>query len=275
MKHINKTLDIVVWPLVAVMIFLALQFIGVFVSKTMAFFAFGNEQLDSPEVIPWSMLISSLLTAAILAFIKPFRLYREFRLWVCGNSNALYACIIIIMTMFAASAVNELLENYAGMKMDEQFKEVFENAVTTPVGIISLVLAGPVCEELVFRAGIMKPMMERNVKPWIPIFMSSLIFALIHGNMSQMIYGFLMGFMFAIVYYRTKSLIITTILHILNNLLMVTMMCNVENYDEITMEQYLGLGPLLAFLSVSLIIITLLIRHFWKNTEIYQNNLCQ
>jgi hypothetical protein len=44
---------------------------------------------------------------------------------------------------------------------------------------------------------------------------------------------------------------------------------------EITMEQYLGLGPLLAFLSVSLIIITLLIRHFWKNTEIYQNNLCQ
>ncbi len=266
MKSINHTLDIIVWPLTAVLIFLALQFICQFVAKTVGFFAVEGSEQQMLDIAPWTMLCSSVMTTLILGFTKPFRLFREFRKWVCDGYNALFSLLIILIAFFAGTILNELLEIYCGLEMANEYKTLFENAVRNPAGVLAIVLFGPVCEEIVFRAGIMKPMIDRNVKPWIPILVSSVIFGLVHGNLSQIIYAVFIGFVFAIVYYRTRSLIITSFAHVLNNSLIVTLMLTSDNYEEVRVENYLGTGPMIAAFVLALILLGVSIRYFWKNT---------
>lgn len=266
MKSINHTLDIIVWPLSAVLIFLALQFISQFVAKTVGFFATEDSALQMAQVAPWTMLVSSVLTSLVLGLTKPFRLFTEFRKWVCDRYNALFSLLIFLIAVFGANILNELLETYCGLEMDSDYKALFEGVVRTPVGVLALVLLGPVCEEIVFRAGIMKPMIDRKVKPWIPIAVSSLIFGLVHGNLSQMIYAVFIGFVLGVIYYRTRSLIITSLAHVLNNAATVTLMLTVDNYEEVRLENFLGIGPMVAAFVLALILLGISLRYFWKNT---------
>ncbi len=270
MKVINKTLDIWIWPLTAVLIFLALQFISVFVIKTAVFMAFDESSSATLNIAPWSMLVSSLLTILVLTLLKPFKLFKEFRIWICDNWNALIAFLIALLAIFGANAMNELLEKLLGMQMDSEYRQLYEDVIKSPVGLFAVVVAGPVCEEIVFRAGIMKPMIDRNVKPWIPIVVSAGIFGLVHGNIAQMIYATAIGLVFAVVYHRTRSLLISSFMHILNNLITVTVMVNYDNYEELTFERFMGRGPLIVAFVVTLAMIVVLVRYFWINTEKYQ-----
>ena len=274
MNRINKTMDIWIWPLTAVLIFLALQFISQFIVDTVGFDATMNKGMEEVDrmakVAPWTMLLSSLSTALILCFIKPFKLFKEFRVWICDNWNALFAFIIFLLALVATTILNELVESVFGVEMKRNIKDLFEAVVRTPVGVIAVVFIGPICEEVVFRAGMMKPMLDRNINPWIPIVTSSVIFGLVHFNMTQMINAICLGFVFAIIYYRTRSIIITTIAHILNNAATVALMLAYpDTYDQLKLETYMGKGPMIAAFVIVLILLVVLIMYFWKNTEQY------
>lgn len=52
----------------------------------------------------------------------------------------------------------------------------------------------------------------------ISVFLSALMFALFHGNLSQFFYAFLLGGFFAVVYIKTGNIIYPIILHMAANL---------------------------------------------------------
>lgn len=84
--------------------------------------------------------------------------------------------------------------------------------------LIMTVLMAPIFEEIVFRGIILKGMTNKGVKPISAIWISSIIFGLVHANPWQFVGAVLLGFVLGTVYYRTGSLLLPMLLHGFNNL---------------------------------------------------------
>lgn len=84
------------------------------------------------------------------------------------------------------------------------------------LGLLSLVVLGPVIEEVFYR-GIVTRLLLRKYRPWTAIAVSGLIFGVIHLNPAQLIPAFTSGMFYAWLYWRTRSLWPGILLHVLNN----------------------------------------------------------
>lgn len=78
-----------------------------------------------------------------------------------------------------------------------------------------VVFLGPILEEVIFRQVIMTRLMVYDKRG--AILISSLMFALYHGNLEQLFYTFFMGAILAIVMVKTGNLIYPIIIHVFMN----------------------------------------------------------
>lgn len=85
------------------------------------------------------------------------------------------------------------------------------------IAMFFLVIAAPICEELMVRKLILYPLRKHG--DWFAIIASSLIFGFIHGNWDQLPYAFVVGVLYGLLAVRANSIIPTLILHAVNNLL--------------------------------------------------------
>ena len=79
------------------------------------------------------------------------------------------------------------------------------------------VIAAPVLEELIFRGIILDGLLKRY-PTWTAIFVSSLLFGLVHMNLPQFITGFVLGGLMGWVYHRTSSVGACILIHMAANL---------------------------------------------------------
>jgi membrane protease YdiL (CAAX protease family) len=88
------------------------------------------------------------------------------------------------------------------------------------IGALAMVTFGgfivPVAEELFFR-GVLYRWMRQSLSMWPSIFISSLIFGLLHGNVAVAGATFVMGIILAWFYERSGSLWAPITIHIINN----------------------------------------------------------
>lgn len=99
----------------------------------------------------------------------------------------------------------------------ESLKHILEGIYENPVAsIVTVAIAAPVLEEILFR-GIILHGLLKNYGAGLSITFSSLLFALIHGNIAQGLGAFLMGLFMGWLYWKTKSLYLPIILHFVNN----------------------------------------------------------
>lgn len=82
--------------------------------------------------------------------------------------------------------------------------------------VLLIVLAGPVSEELIFRACIVRVL--RPSGRFIAILCSALAFAVVHGNLMQGIPAFFMGIALALLYLHTGDVRLCLPAHVCNNL---------------------------------------------------------
>lgn len=82
----------------------------------------------------------------------------------------------------------------------------------------TLVVVAPVTEELLFRGIILRGFLGR-FKPWMAIFLSAMLFAVMHMNPWQTLPPFVLGVIFGWFYLRTGSLWPCIVGHALNNFL--------------------------------------------------------
>jgi membrane protease YdiL (CAAX protease family) len=134
------------------------------------------------------------------------------------------------------------------------------------LGIITIVIVGPVVEELVFRRAVLGSLMEGGMRPLRAVIISGLLFGLIHFNPAQMLPAAILGCLLGWVYVRTGNLLSSIILHAINNGLSV-LIANTA-YADTTLSELTGstaLSAVAACLCAGIAI--LLLRIYNKHTE--------
>lgn len=94
-----------------------------------------------------------------------------------------------------------------------------------------MVVLAPIIEEVVYRGLVIKLVSPYGKK--LAVFLSALIFGLMHGNLSQFVTAFVVGIIYATIALKTNSIIPTIVMHALNNGLNFIAICG-EDYSSET-----------------------------------------
>ena len=125
------------------------------------------------------------------------------------------------IAMLWLSFLSKILGNVAVISESmDNFRESWSGMDSEPYiwVFMSVVIAGPIFEEIVFR-GLIYNYIEELGSSTAAIIVSGITFGIWHGEPVQMVYTAFMGIVLGIVYYRTRSLKYTIYVHIVNNLL--------------------------------------------------------
>ena len=124
---------------------------------------------------------------------------------VMGCSLSLFVSSVLCILPLPENLVSSYSESSQGL--------LGENMV---IRILSVMILAPVVEEIVFR-GLIFSRLKRGMKTWIAIVISSVLFALMHGQLLWILYTFVIGFVFAVVVEQTKSLNASILCHMAFN----------------------------------------------------------
>ena len=134
------------------------------------------------------------------------------------------------------------------------------------LGLLCIVFIGPVTEELLFREAIEGEMLRRGAGPWMAILVSSLAFSTVHLNLAQGIYALPVGILFGIIYYKTGNVIISSLLHIINNGAVATLLYLYgEDIQDLSLADWFGsTSNAYALAALSGIFCLVLMTIFWN-----------
>ncbi len=124
-------------------------------------------------------------------------------------ASCIFFQIVLVFIEVIGAGLGASMESY------EEVEEIISNS-SMLMQIITVVIVGPICEELLMRALIFKRMRTSHGFAFSAV-LSSALFGLIHGNWVQFFYAFLVGFMLAYVYEMTGNILIPIVFHIVAN----------------------------------------------------------
>lgn len=141
------------------------------------------------------------------------------------STTNFYTYLLIFPMMLGMMFISEFLSNLlptSGLfwgKMYKWFSEMM-NMISQDflTMLLMTVIFAPIFEEIIFRGIIQKGMINGGMNPKKAIWISAVIFGLVHGNPWQFVGAVLLGFVLGTVYERTKSLLLPMLLHGFNNL---------------------------------------------------------
>ena len=248
-----------IWPFIAFLLYLVIQVIA---SLPMGVAIGLNPNTDQSLWMSITLLVSSIITAIVLLVIPHYDLRHSFKSVGCKYEVAVVGFIALLVGLFSFDILSERLN------LENLMEELFMGMSKNVFGMLAIGLFGPICEEIVFRGGIMRPLLKKGLNPWIAIFVSSIIFGLAHGNPAQIPFAALVGVIFGVVYYRTGSLVLTTLCHILNNSFSVLLM-NIygDKANDMTFDSMLGHNMATTLMVACIAICAGLLYWFWKKTE--------
>lgn len=174
------------------------------------------------EVVLIVALMAFRLTSAKLPVTDSFRKGMPVHWWkALGGFMVISIGISFLMTPL----------DLPDFGMEEQFDAMRESWLC----IFTLAVIAPWAEELVFRDGILRAMMQGGAGKWVAIACSAVAFGVVHGDPAQMIPAIVMGAVLGWLYVSTGDLRLCLPAHILNNTLAVIMMAYPE-IDEAIAE---------------------------------------
>ncbi len=165
-----------------------------------------------PHISLYALLIVDLLALGILYLTKVWRkesLLRRIRL--TGREVAIGLCAFILLvlgTSFFSSLVS--LE-------DGGTTQIFTSVMGNPLCLLLLCVVGPLTEEVIFREGILRNLVQSNWHPMVAVLVSAAAFAIVHGNLAQIVPALVLGIALGLFYLRTGNLWFCTLAHVFNN----------------------------------------------------------
>lgn len=168
---------------------------------------------DSMTLIIISV-ISSILTIVIFLWRKwsPFhRDYVKTRPW------AVIAWVILLA--LGSILPLEWIYEQTGMVMPEHYVRIFTAIMGERWGYLALGILAPVAEEMVFRGAILRTLLSvfKGKMAWFAIFISALLFGVVHGNILQGLHATFIGLLLGWMYHRSGSIIPGVVYHWVNN----------------------------------------------------------
>jgi len=176
-----------------------------------------------------SLLIGNALVFSAIIFAFDYFICRpttEKKLNFNFSTTNFYTYLLIFPMMFGMMLIAEFFTNLLPVsgpfwgKMYEWFSEMMGMISKDFMTMIMMtVIMAPVFEEIIFRGIIQKGLINGGMKPTKAIWISAIVFGLVHGNPWQFVGAVLLGYVLGIVYYKTKSLLLPMLLHSFNNLI--------------------------------------------------------
>lgn len=178
-----------------------------------------------PEAMPIALLLATLIgnivpfiICAKLTNIKTKDVFS--RPSIAWSKVAIYGLIAIGASLFASVLVNiiSLILKLFKLKLTmPQLNIPYSSKIGSAAMILAVVVAAPLTEEFICRGVLLK--LFRKFGNVFAIVASSLVWALLHGNLIQGIPVFVLGLFFGALALKANSIIPTVIIHSLNNAL--------------------------------------------------------
>lgn len=203
----------------------------------------------SPMFKQWSMLIGYLVPFIIVVFIG----MRWWNVPVFDSQKVSITVYMLTIPLIIAMAI--IMEGIVGLiPMPKYFRDLFEQMIQLDLaGYITLGIAAPILEELVFRGIVLKKFLEKYT-PYRAIIYSALIFGIGHLNPWQFVAAFTIGIAIGWIYWKTKSIWPGIFIHFVNNSFSFYL---AKKYNDIDITFYDIIGNPYAY--ASLIILCLLV----------------
>lgn len=168
----------------------------------------------SPVTLALTSVFSSVIT--FIVFMRAHwcpisRTYLASKPWF----SLFWVVLFTLGYIIPATYLSEVM----GIEESEQFAKLFESLMKEPWGYVAIGIMAPLAEEVVFRGAILRKLLEMMGHHWRwgAIFISAVIFGLVHGNAAQFFNAFILGIVLGWMYYRTKSIVPGILLHWVNN----------------------------------------------------------
>ncbi len=183
------------------------------------------EDLLEPTVAQ-TISLTALEAVALIGGVYLFGLRRKGLDWDAVGIKPttrnwyLIAILVTMMVIPLASLITIATFFVTGQPLENPQLDFLLPEGLSPIdAIVMLILAGfiaPLGEELLFR-GVLYSIFRERWGIWISVLLSSLIFAVIHGNIAVGVTGFFLGIVAAIVFEFSGSLWTAVLVHAINN----------------------------------------------------------
>jgi len=214
-----------IYPTIKNSILLCLLFLGIQIGLGILIGIFQAilKASDDSLVIGVLTAVSYIVSFVIVLLIGFKKTKREFNkvFKFNGVSVFLWIAIIVFMTGFVivTSELDNLL-NYI-LPMPEIFRDIFETLMAKQIFLIAIIIVGIIpafTEELFFR-GLILDGLKNNYSKKTAIFISALLFGIIHLNPWQFFSAFIIGIISAWICIETNSILLSIYMHFFNNTL--------------------------------------------------------
>lgn len=126
-----------------------------------------------------------------------------------------------------------VLDSLIGLP-DNGMNDLFGTMLRNPLCLLLLCVVGPLTEELVFREGILRSLVQRGISPVTAVAVSALLFGLVHGNAAQALPAVALGFALGLFYLRTRDILLCGVAHMTNNTIAVLLLMRPEAEAAVT-----------------------------------------
>lgn len=167
----------------------------------------------------------------------------------------------IIAAMFTFNIASEFIE------LPNMMEDTFMGMSRNVFGILAIAVMAPLVEELLFRGAIEGHFLQTGKTPKMAIFLSALIFGIIHINPAQVPFAFCIGVVFGWLYYRTGSVIPGMIGHFLNNSIATILMAT-STKEEINQKTVDTIGATPTYILLVLAIAVFIGMYFYLNKHL-------
>lgn len=215
----------------------------------------------SVAIMAPTMIVSFII--AILICWKGLKVIRIPETFYTSNIKWGWALVAVVASICGAFAGNLLTEMANLPNMIEDMELEFVKNIW---GILAVSVLGPIAEELLFREGLCGYLARNGMSPWKSIWISAILFGLIHVNPAQVPYAMLLGVMFGMIYMKTGNIVLTSIIHILNNsVAMFEVYALGDKVRDFSMVEWVG-GDIIAGICVivGFALCAYLLRKFWE-----------
>lgn len=155
-----------------------------------------------------------IVPALLFLFLSGSRRNEILRFHKIKISSALMIVLFTLLIMPLVTVLNAVSMFFTENAVVAMQEEIL--SVTFPVMLFMIGIFGPFCEEFVFRGMVYGGYVKSGSRFW-AIFLSALLFGLMHMNFNQAIYAFVIGLMLSLLMEATGSLWASMLCHMIFN----------------------------------------------------------
>lgn len=233
----------------------------------------GREAMAIESVFVWALFAANILGILLWLLLHPKTITWQRTMSGVRSPKGVRTKLAFGLALPIIVLVNLIQEAFFPDIHDLVGDELMRSIIYSPIGMLTVSLIGPVCEELLFRGGVQHCIQQRYASqgPLVAIGLSAILFSAIHMNPAQMPAAFILGIVLGFAYWWTDSLIAPVCIHVFNN----SFACATAllSPDDDSFIQFLGgtQGAVIAAVVCVFwlyLIVHLIRREMRKNTEI-------